>query len=204
MKRVALLFGLMLLFTGEAMARPKVGLGARLKHAARKAGIFIAPVRVARGADGSVALVRWGVSRRGNPVPKELEVQLPDGSRHASELSYRMENGRSVLQRKTTHGSSVAVTTKRGTAFTKTVLEHRGDKPLTRPRAYFKAVKASPLVHFLATTGFFYLFWEVAPRAVGVHLEPMQAATAALATKAVTLPVVTWKAVQELKLRDQR
>jgi len=185
----------------DASAKPR--LAARVSSALRKAGIFVAPVRVQKGVDGSVHLVRWGISKKGRPVPKEHQVTFKDGSHRKSEVSYRVKNGKRVIQKETSHlGVTTVVDGNR--TFTKKVVPEEGGKPLTATRAYLKAVGASPVVHFMGTTAFFYLFWEVAPRLVGVHLSPGQAATAALATKGLTLPLVTVNTLRELSLWMKR
>ena len=73
-------------------------------------------------------------------------------------------------------------------------------KPMTLSKAYLKATWDSPIVHFAATTGFFYSFWHFLPWG----LDAGQSLKAALMTKAVTFPLVSWHAYKGLRLKTQK
>jgi hypothetical protein len=224
----AQLSALVLVFCGGLLAAPAPadarGLGLRratkrlstrvLKTAsrwARNVGIALAPVRVRKLKDGSMQKVRWGFSRRGKAIPKQITTQMPDGRQFTRTLSYAKVGKSFKLQSTTIEtiaGKLARPTVRRFSLADNKTHVSRGEiakvKRMTRARALKDAVLGSPAVHVAGTTGFFFGFWHVAPGLIGWQLTAGQTTAAALGTKGLTLPVVAWKTVRELRLHKEK
>lgn len=179
---------------------------------ARNVGIVLAPVRVKKLRDGSIRQVHWAFSKAGKPIPKKITTQMPDGRQFVRTLSY-VKNTLGQQKLESTTIESIAGKLARPTIRTFSLADKRGTvtqgeatttKRLTRGRALRQAVLGSPAVHFAGTTSFFFAFWHTAPAALGWQLSSGQMTGAALGTKGLTLPLVTFQAVRELRLQREK